>query len=102
MPDARATLSTTAASVPSHRSDALHAAVGIRDRRVVAVGAEVWTRDAARVLGWDGVGTLASSGHADLVVVDRDPLDCALDALSDTRVLRTVVGESVGHDTGAP
>jgi len=60
----------------------------------------VWTRDAARVLGWDGVGTLAG-GHADLVVVDRDPLDCALDALSDTRVLRTVVGGSVVHDTGA-
>ena len=53
------------------------------------------------MLGWDGVWTLAPGGHADLVVVDRDPLDCALDALSDPRVLRTVVGGSVVHDTGA-
>ena len=69
MPDARATLFHNGASVPSI-PDALHAAVGIRDRRVVAVGAEVWTRDAARVLRCDSVGTLAPSGHADLVVVD--------------------------------
>jgi len=101
MPDARATLFHNGRVRPLDRPDALHAAVGIRDRRVVAVGAEVWTRDAARVLRCDSVGTLAPSGHADLVVVDRDPLDCALDALSDTRVLRTVVGGSVVHDTGA-
>ena len=34
----------------------------------------MWTRDAARVLGWDGIGTLAPGSHADLIVVDRDPL----------------------------
>ena len=34
----------------------------------------MWTRDAARVLRWDGVGTLAPGNHADLIVVDRDPL----------------------------
>lgn len=61
----------------------------------------MWTRDAARVLGWDGIGTLAAGGHADLVVVDRDPLECAVDALPDTRVLRTVVAGSVVHDSGA-
>jgi predicted amidohydrolase YtcJ len=61
----------------------------------------MWTRDAARVLRWDGIGTLAPGGHADLVVVDRDPLDCAVDALPGTQVLRTVVSGSVVHDTGA-
>jgi predicted amidohydrolase YtcJ len=61
----------------------------------------MWTRDAARVLGWDGIGTLAPGAHADLVVVDRDPLDCAVDALPDTQVLRTMVDGSVVHDTGA-
>ena len=35
----------------------------------------MWTREAAKVLRWEGVGTLAPGSHADLVVVDRDPLD---------------------------
>ena len=35
----------------------------------------MWTRDAARVLQWEGIGTLAPGNHADLIVVDRDPLD---------------------------
>ena len=61
----------------------------------------MWTRDAARVLRWDGIGTLAPGAHADLVVVDRDPMECAVDALGGTRVLRTVVAGSVVHDTGA-
>lgn len=61
----------------------------------------MWTRDAARVLGWDGVGTLRSGGHADLIVVDRDPLTCPLEQLADTRVLRTVLGGRSVWDAGA-
>jgi predicted amidohydrolase YtcJ len=61
----------------------------------------MWTRDAARVLGWDGVGTLAPGAHADLAVVDRDPLACPVDDLPGTRVLRTVLGGAVVHDAGA-
>ncbi|MGH7788311.1 MAG: amidohydrolase, partial [Candidatus Binatia bacterium] len=61
----------------------------------------MWTVEAARVLGWDGIGRLASGGGADLTVVDRDPLTCPLDALPDTAVLRTVVGGEVVHDSGA-
>jgi predicted amidohydrolase YtcJ len=61
----------------------------------------MWTRDAGRVLRWDGVGTLVPGGHADLVVVDRDPMACAVDALAGTHVLRTMVAGSVVHDTGA-
>jgi hypothetical protein len=51
----------------------------------------MWTRDAARVLRWEGIGALVPGGHADFVVVDRDPLRCTLDELPATRVLRTVV-----------
>jgi predicted amidohydrolase YtcJ len=61
----------------------------------------MWTRDAARVLGWDGIGTLAPGNHADLIVVDRDPLTCPLDELPATRVLRTVVGGQTVYDAGA-
>lgn len=52
----------------------------------------MWTRDAARVLGWNGIGTLAPGALADCIVVDRDPLGCATADLPGTRVLRTVLG----------
>jgi predicted amidohydrolase YtcJ len=61
----------------------------------------MWTADAARVLGWAGVGTLAPGAHADLIVVDRDPLACPLADLPATRVLRTVLGGRVVWDAGA-
>jgi predicted amidohydrolase YtcJ len=60
----------------------------------------MWTRDAARVLGWQGVGTLRPGSHADLIVVDRDPLSCDLDALPETRVLRTIFGGRTVYDSG--
>jgi predicted amidohydrolase YtcJ len=69
-----------------HRND------GPAQRVTRAEALAMWTRDAARVLGWEGIGTLAPGSHADLIVVDRDPLACALDDLAATRVLRTVVG----------
>jgi hypothetical protein len=73
-----------------------------RAQRVTRAEAlRMWTRDAARVLGWTGVGTLAPGSHADLIVVDRDPLACALDDLPGTRVLRTVLGGRVVWDAGA-
>lgn len=61
----------------------------------------MWTRDAARALGWAGVGTLAPGSHADLIVVDRDPLTCPAEDLPATRVLRTVLGGRVVWDAGA-
>jgi predicted amidohydrolase YtcJ len=60
----------------------------------------MWTRDAGRVLGWDGVGTLAPGSHADLIVVDRDPRRCPLDELPETAVLLTLLGGRVVHDAG--
>ena len=60
----------------------------------------MWTREAGRVMDWDGIGTLEPGTLADLIVVDRNPLTCGIDDLPDTRVLRTVVGGKVVHDTG--
>lgn len=53
------------------------------------------------------VGVRAPSAPAILVrdgrvaVVDRNPITCELDALPQTRVLRTMVGGRVVHDSGA-
>jgi len=58
----------------------------------------MWTRDAGRALGWEGVGTLAPGSHADVIVVDRDPLTCELDDLPDTNVLLTLLGGRAVHD----
>ena len=60
----------------------------------------MWTRDAARVLAWEGIGRLAPGCHADLAVVDRDPLACRVEDLPATRVLRTAMGGAVVHDAG--
>jgi len=61
----------------------------------------MWTCDAARALGWKGVGTLAPGNHADLLIVDRDTLSCPIEDLATTQVLRTVFGGDVVYDCGA-
>jgi predicted amidohydrolase YtcJ len=53
---------------------------------------DMWTREAAHVLRWDGIGSLEPGRHADLVVVDRDPLRCAVEDLPGTRVIATLLG----------
>lgn len=58
----------------------------------------MWTHAAARILRWEQVGTLEPGAHADLIVVDRDPLTCPLEDLPATRVLRTLFGGRVVHD----
>jgi predicted amidohydrolase YtcJ len=61
----------------------------------------MWTRDAARAIGWEGIGTLVPESHADLIVVDRDPLTSSAEDLPATRVLRTVLGGRVVWDCEA-
>jgi len=61
----------------------------------------MWTRDAARVLQWERIGTLASGDHADLIVIDRNPLTTRVENLPATKVLRTVVGGRIVYDAGA-
>ena len=52
------------------------------------------------VLDWQGIGTLAPGCHADIAILDRDPLFCELDALPGTRVLRTILGGQTVFDAG--
>ncbi len=61
----------------------------------------MFTREAARLLQWEGIGTLQNGYLADLIVVDRDPLACATEELSKTRVLLTMLGGRTVHDAGA-
>jgi predicted amidohydrolase YtcJ len=61
----------------------------------------MWTRDGARAIGWEGIGTLAAGNHADLIVVDRDPLTCKLEDLPATEVLMTMLGGKTIHGASA-
>ena len=60
----------------------------------------MWTCDAARALGWEGVGSLAAGQPRRPVIVDRDTLTCPTEDLAATRVLRTVFGGDVVYDSG--
>lgn len=61
----------------------------------------MWTRDAAKILRWQGIGTLAAGSHADLAVVDRDPLTCPVTEIGRTRVDLTLLGGSPVYRSGA-
>jgi predicted amidohydrolase YtcJ len=70
-----------------------------RISRIEAVA--MMTRDAARVMHWDDIGHLAPNMQADMAIIDQDPVNCAVDDLKKTRVLQTLFGGKVVHDTGA-
>jgi predicted amidohydrolase YtcJ len=55
----------------------------------------MFTREAAHVLRWDGIGSLEQGHHADLCVVDRNPLECPIEDLPATEVRATVLGGEV-------
>ena len=74
--------------------------LGPAQRVTRAEALAMWTRDAARVLQWKGIGMLGPGDHADLVIVDRDPLACPLDDLPGTGVLRTILGGETVYDAG--
>jgi predicted amidohydrolase YtcJ len=57
----------------------------------------MWTREAARVIGWEGIGTIEPGNHADLTVVDRDPVTCPIDELPGTEVRATLLGGETVH-----
>jgi hypothetical protein len=63
-------------------------AQGITREEAVAM----WTRDAAKVLRWDGLGILAPGSHADLIIIDRDPFRCDVDLIGETVVHSTWLG----------
>ena len=57
----------------------------------------MWTREAARVLRWDEIGSIEPGRHADLVIVDRDPLTCPLQDLEGTQIVTTMIGGRTVH-----
>ncbi|KAL4798702.1 amidohydrolase 3 [Aspergillus venezuelensis] len=89
-------LAVTHEMYPSRRTNA-----GLQQVVTRAEAFDMWTRQGAKVLGWEGIGELSPGSHADLAIVDRNPITCDLDSLPATRVLRTLVGGSVVHDDGS-
>jgi predicted amidohydrolase YtcJ len=65
---------------------------------------DMWTREAAHVLRWEGIGSLEPGSHADLAIVDQDPLTCPIDDLPGTQVIttflsgQTVAGKDITGD----
>ena len=57
----------------------------------------MWTREAAHVLRWERIGSLEPGHRADLIVVDRNPLECAIEDLPGTDVRATLLGGAVVH-----
>jgi predicted amidohydrolase YtcJ len=57
----------------------------------------MWTREAAHVMRWEGIGALAPGNHADLCVVDRNPLECPIEELPGTEVRATLLGGETVH-----
>jgi len=62
--------------------------------------ASMWTRDAGRLLQWKEIGSLSPAAYADLVIVDRDPIRCAIAEIADTKVLRTAFAGATVYDAG--
>lgn len=58
------------------------------------------TRNAARVMDWPDIGAIRPGAHADIAIIDRDPVLCPVDAVKHTRVLRTLVGGKAVYDSG--
>ncbi len=51
----------------------------------------MWTRDAAKVMDWQGIGSIQPGNFADLTIVDHNPLTVDLDTLPNTQVLQTII-----------
>ncbi|EED35590.1 Amidohydrolase family protein [Luminiphilus syltensis NOR5-1B] len=60
-----------------------------------------WTTAPAKIMQWEGIGSLANGCFADMVVVDRNPLTTSNEDLEGTQVLKTVVGGKSVYETSA-
>ena len=79
------------------RLTASGARLGWSERLSARSALALFTTGAAAALGDDRLGRIVPGGPADLVVVDRDPLRTAAEALADTQVLLTMIdGEVAG------
>ena len=61
----------------------------------------MFTSDAAKVMRWDDIGAIAAGNHADIAIVDQDPIACDVGDLRNTSVLRTLFGGKRVFDSGA-
>ncbi|RYC80540.1 hypothetical protein BFJ63_vAg16577 [Fusarium oxysporum f. sp. narcissi] len=61
---------------------------------------DTFTEQAAAVMRWERLGALKPGYHADLIIVDRNPITCDVGALAETKVLRTTVGGRIVWDNG--
>jgi predicted amidohydrolase YtcJ len=89
-------LALTHAFAGSSRSNAGPAQRVTREEAVA-----MWTRDAARVLRWNDIGSLEIGAHADLIVLDRDPMTCEVEAIGGTQVLATLLDGALVHGDAA-
>ncbi|HKU96136.1 MAG TPA: amidohydrolase family protein [Vineibacter sp.] len=60
----------------------------------------MWTRGAAQVLRWNGIGSIERGHHADIAIIDQDIIACDVAAIGNTKALATLAGGEVVHDTG--
>ncbi len=58
------------------------------------------TSDAARVMRWSDIGSIHPGHHADLAIIDQDPILCPLESIKETNVLRTIFNGQSVHDSG--
>lgn len=66
---------------------------GVTRREALAM----WTREAAHVLRWDGIGSLEAGNWADLCVADRNPLTCPIEDLPLTNIQATLLAGGLVH-----
>lgn len=85
-------------NVLEHLALAAEPRYGATGRRAATAGISradalaTWTRTAAQVLGWKDIGSLVAGHHADMIIVDRNPMTCPIAELPDTRVHVTMLG----------
>ena len=58
-----------------------------------------YTRNSARAMNLDSIGTIASGKRADLVLLDRDVLTVSPEEVRSARVLWTMVGGKIVYRT---
>jgi predicted amidohydrolase YtcJ len=71
------------------------------DQRITRLEAlAMMTRNAAQVMRWHDIGSIAPGQHADLAIVDTDPVECPVEVLGNTKVLRTIFAGRTVYNSG--
>jgi predicted amidohydrolase YtcJ len=83
-----------------HRTPSGYSNLGAAQKISRSQAVSMWTRDAARVLQWNDIGSLSPGAHADLIILDRDAMTCQVEDIAGTRVLRTLFDGRTVYDAG--